>query len=452
MTSPHKIDIVPAGAAPTELSGWGHYPVVHGEERLGENLPAITQGVVLTRGLGRSYGDASLPPSSNGPVAGSILADRILSFDPDTGVVRAEAGFPLWRLNRLFLPRNWFTPVTPGTHFVTLGGMVAADVHGKMHHVDGCVGEHVTRLLLRVADGRIVECSETKESELFCATIGGMGLTGHILEVDLRMKRIPSPWILQETERCDSFDRLIDALKEAGKTWPFTVTWADFLDHGSHMGRGLLMKGRWAEPSEAPKEPPRFRNPLIIPPVFPSWLGQPFMVRIFNRLVYAGVRRGRGILHPEMCFYPLDIFQNWNNLYGKRGFTQYQCLLPDTPDHVGQHRLLDTLRRLQAPVFLAVIKDCGREGRGMLSFPKPGISYALDLPVDERTQSIVDALNDVVVAEGGRIYLAKDAFTRAEHFRAMEPRLEAWQTVRRKWDPNRVLRSAQSVRLLGDTP
>ncbi|MBI3785194.1 MAG: FAD-binding oxidoreductase [Deltaproteobacteria bacterium] len=443
---------MPKPVPETELSGWGHYPVVRGEERLGEDLEAITQGVVLTRGLGRSYGDASLPSRSGEAVAGSALADRILSFDADTGIVRAEAGFPLWRLNRLFLPRNWFTPVTPGTHFVTLGGMVAADVHGKMHHIDGCFGEHVTALRLRVADGRIVECSDTQDQDLFRATIGGMGLTGHILEVELRMKRIPSPWIFQETERCDSFDHLIDALKEAGKTWPFTVTWADFLNHGSRMGRGLLMKGRWADPSEAPKDLPRFRHPPTLPPIFPSWLGQPFLVRIFNRLVFAAIRPSRGILHPESCFYPLDIVHNWNNLYGRRGFTQYQCLLPDTPDHAAQHRLLDTLRRLRAPVFLAVIKDCGREGRGLLSFPKPGISYALDLPIDERTQSIVDTLNDVVVAEGGRIYLAKDAFTRADHFRSMESRLEAFQAVRRKWDPHGLLRSAQSVRLLGDRP
>jgi FAD/FMN-containing dehydrogenase len=454
MANAHRSDDNPCpnDAALAELSGWGHYPVVEACERRSEDLEAITTGVVLTRGLGRSYGDASLPPSRGMAVAGSVLADRILSFDAATGVVEAEAGFPLWRLNRLFLARGWFTPVTPGTHFVTLGGMVAADVHGKMHHVDGCIGEHVTRLRMRLADGRIIECSQAIEPELFWATIGGMGLTGHILEVGLRMKPIPSPWIWQETERCDSFDALIEALQVAGKSWPFTVAWADFIDHGPRLGRGVLMKGRWAQPGEAPPAAPRFRSPLTLPPVFPSWFLQPFMWRLFNWLLFTITRPHSGIVHPETFFYPLDILRDWNRAYGPRGFTQYQAVLPASPGNVGHHRFLDVLRRMHAPVFLCVIKDCGPEGRGMLSFPKPGISYALDLPVEARTQAIVDALNEVVVAEGGRVYLAKDAFTRAEHFQAMEPRLPAWLAVRRKWDPQQLLRSAQSVRLLGDAP
>jgi hypothetical protein len=220
------------------------------------------------------------------------------------------------------------------------------------------------------------------------------------------------------------------------------------------MGRGVLMKGRWAEPHEAPPRPPKFRAPLSVPPLFPSWFLQPWMVRLGNRLIYSmsGWRAGNAVIHPEMCFYPLDIVRNWNRVYGKRGFTQYQCVLPAQEGYVAHYRLLDVLRRLHAPVFLAVIKDCGAEGKGLLSFPRPGISYALDLPVDDRTQEIVDGLNEVVIAEGGRIYLTKDAFTRADHFRAMEPRLEAFQVARRKWDPGAVLRSAQSVRLLGDPP
>src|SRR5512143_1840469 len=190
-----------ADAPLTHLSGWGRYPVVEGNEALSENLERITCGAVLTRGLGRSYGDASLPPPGHNRVAGSVLADRVLAFDPDTGVVRAEAGCPLWRLNRVFLPRGFFTPVTPGTHYVTLGGMVAADVHGKSHHVDGCFGEHVTRLRMRVPDGRVLECSDDVERELFRATLGGMGLTRHVLEVEFRLRRIPTPCIWQESDR-----------------------------------------------------------------------------------------------------------------------------------------------------------------------------------------------------------------------------------------------------------
>jgi len=437
-----------------ELSGWGHYPVCRGREILGEDLERITEDVTLTRGLGRSYGDASLPAAANRIVAGSPLADRILSFDPETGVLRAEAGLPLWRLNRLFLARNWFTPVSPGTHFVTLGGMVAADVHGKMHHVDGCFGEHVLALRLRVADGQIIECSDENEPELFRATIGGMGLTGHILEVEFRMKRIPSPWIWQENRVCPSLEDLLVTLQEDGKRWPLTVTWADFLNRGPTMGRGVVMSGRWAEAAEAPDAPPKFRSPIAVPPVFPSWLIQPWMMAVLNQLNYFANRHraASGIIHPETFFYPLDTLRDWNRVYGRRGFTQYQCVLPTATGFAGHQRFVEVLRCMKAPVFLCVIKDCGPEGKGMLSFPKAGMSYALDLPVDGRTQAIVDALNEVVIAEGGRVYLAKDAFTRAEHFRAMEPRLDAWLAVRRRWDPEGRLRSAQSVRIFGDQP
>lgn len=442
-------------APSAELSGWGRYPVRRGREIVGEDLERITEGEVsLTRGLGRSYGDASLPAADGMTVAGSPLADRILSFDRTTGVLRAEAGLPLWRLNRLFLAQNWFTPVSPGTHFVTLGGMVAADVHGKMHHVDGCFGEHVLSLRLRVADGRIVECSEQRERDLFRATIGGMGLTGHILEVAFHMRRIPSPWIWQENTVCADLDALLDRLRSDGERYPLTVSWADLLNRGAVMGRGVVMSGRWAEPDEAPPDPPRFRQPISVPPVFPSWLLQPWMVGLFNRLnFHANSRRpSSGIIHPETFFYPLDMLRHWNRVYGRRGFTQYQCVLPTTSGYDAHHRFVAVLRREKAPVFLSVIKDCGAEGKGMLSFPKPGVSYALDLPVGKRTQAIVDALNEVVIEGGGRVYLAKDAFTRAEHFRAMEPRLDAWLAVRRQWDPSGRLRSAQSVRLLGDTP
>ncbi len=436
------------------LNGWGCYPVVSGHEVLSEDLERITRNAVLTRGLGRSYGDSSLPPPGEHRVAGSVLADRLLAFDPDTGIVRAEAGCPLWRLNRVFLPRGWFTPVTPGTHYVTLGGMVAADVHGKSHHRDGCFGEHVTRLKMRVADGRILECSDEVERDLFRATLGGMGLTGHILEVEFRLRRIPTPWIWQESERTPTFVATLERLREGSKLWPMTVCWADFLIRGPAAGRGIVMKGRWAEPGEAPPKLPLFHRPLAVPFPLPNWFLQPWLVQAFNRLNYLkhGSRLRSGIVHPETFFYPLDVIRDWNRVYGRRGFTQYQCVLPSSGDFVRHRRFLDRLQGLGAPVFLCVIKDCGPEGKGLLSFPKPGVSYALDLPISAQTQALVDALNEFVIAEGGRIYLAKDAFTRGEHFRAMEPRLEAFNRVRRQWDPHGALRSAQSVRVLGDPP
>ncbi len=438
-----------------ELSGWGRYPRVQGHERLSEDLERITEGAALTRGLGRSYGDASLPAPRARVVAGSPLADRVLAFNRDTGLLRAEAGVTLMHLNRLSLPRGWFTPVSPGTHWVTLGGMVAADVHGKNHHVAGCFGEHVLRLRLRLADGRIIECSDDEHQDLFRATIGGMGLTGHLLEITFRMRRVPTPWIWQESEQVPDFETALERLAAAGREWPLTVCWNDLLADGRALGRGLLMKGRWAEPGEAPAATPRWRGAPALPVPLPSWAVQPWMVRVFNAANYAqhGRRVRAGIIHPERSWYPLDVVRQWNLLYGNRGFTQYQAVLPAPHDHPRHRRFIDTLRANRGHVFLCVIKDCGPEGRGTLSFPKPGVSYALDLPVGPDTQRVVDALNEVVIAEGGRIYLAKDAFTRPEHFRAMErERLPAFEAVRRRWDPERRLTSALAVRLFGDPP
>ena len=439
----------------SELSGWGMHPRVQGRQRLSENLERITDGAILSRGLGRSYGDASLPPPGGAPVAGTVLADRVLSFDLETGLLRAEAGLPLMRLNQLSLPRGWFTPVTPGTHWVTLGGMVAADVHGKNHHVAGTFGEHVRSLRMRVADGRILECSAEHEPDLFRATLGGMGLTGHVLEVTVQMQRVATPWIWQETVQVPNFETALEQLAEAGRGWPYTVSWNDLLPGGPGLGRGLLSRGRWAEAGEAPSRPPRWRDAPSFPLLLPSWALQPWMVRIgyFANYWHTFGRTRRGIVHPQTCFYPLDVLREWNRAYGRRGFIQYQAVLPGPHDHPRHRRLIDIIRARRAAVFLCVIKDCGAEGRGLLSFPRPGVSYALDFAVDHHTQALVDAMNDHVAAEGGRIYLAKDALTRAEHFRAMErDRLPAFEAVRNKWDPERRLKSAQSVRLFGDTP
>src|SRR6185295_6171111 len=212
-------------------------------------------------------------------VAGSTLADRILAFDRITGILRAEAGFSLRDLYHVFLPRGFFTPVSPGTQFVTLGGMVASDIHGKGHHRDGTFGKHVTALKLRVADGRIVECSPTVERDLFCATIGGMGLTGHILEVEVKLARVPSPWIAYESVRVPDIDAYVAALKEAAPIWPQTVGWIDCVSGGKHLGRGILIKGRWAERSEAPARAPRPKRRLTVPFDLPSFLLNRYTVR-----------------------------------------------------------------------------------------------------------------------------------------------------------------------------
>jgi len=435
------------------LSGWGRVPLP-GREVLSEDLLALTRDAVLSRGLGRSYGDSSLPPPSHPVVAGTRLADRLLAFDAGSGLLRAEAGLSLQAVNRLFLPRGFYGPVTPGTQSITLGGMVAADVHGKNHHRDGCFGAHVTRLRLRVADGSVVECGPDENTDLFRATVGGMGLTGHVLEVAFKLARVPSPWIVSESERVSDIDAYIDALKAAAAEWPYTMGWIDCLSRGRSLGRGILLKGRWARPDEAPAAFPKPPQRPSLPVELPGFVLNRWSVRAFNALLYGThlPRRRRGPGNPDTFFYPLDAIGHWNRLYGPRGFTQYQCVLPDEAGRGAARRFLELLTEKGGASMLCVIKDCGPEGLGLLSFPKEGISIALDIPIRDDTPGLVAALNELVIAEGGRVYLAKDQFTRPEHFRAMEPRLQDWACVRQRWDPEGRLRSAQSVRLLGDRP
>ena len=438
------------GRGSTEmLAGWGRVGVP-ARERRSEDLRALVRGMPISRGLGRSYGDSSLPPPSRPIAANTTLADRILAFDPATGLVRAEAGLSLVGLHRVLLPRGFFTPVSPGTQYVTLGGAVAADIHGKNHHVAGCFGSHVTRLTLALADGGTITCSPTVERDLFRATIGGMGLTGHILEVEFRMERVPSPWIDQEVERVPNIDVFIDGLDRAAREWPFTVGWIDCLTSGASMGRGLVIKGRWAP--DGPKEPaPPARRPSV-PFEMPGFALSNLSVRAFNEVIYRLTRTGRSRVGHEPFWYPLDAIGHWNRMYGRRGFTQYQCVIPRAAGRDAVRDVMSTLVKRGGATFLCVLKDCGPEGLGLLSFPKPGTSIALDLPIRRETPDVVRALNQRVIAAGGRIYLAKDTFTTAEDFRRMEPRLDEWLAIRRRWDPQSKLRSAQSVRVFGDPP
>lgn len=441
------------GPTGSMLSGWGRL-FGPGREVRSEDLEDLSSDAVLSRGLGRSYGDSSLPPPTDPTAINTTLADRLLSFDEKTGVIRGEAGFSILELNRLFIPRGWFSPVTPGTQYVTLGGMVAADVHGKNHHCDGCFGAHVSSLLMRVADGRVLECTPENHPNLFRATVGGMGLTGHILEVEFKLKTIPSPWIWQETERVNNIDDYIGALKTAAPNWPYTVGWIDCLSRGNKMGRGILMKGRWAEPNEASSRFPKPKRRITFPFDLPSWVLNPLSIRLFNFSFFWKhlPKEKRGIIDPESFFYPLDAILEWNRMYGRKGFTQYQCVLPESAGHGAAREFLELLTSKGGASFLCVIKDCGAQGEGILSFPMPGISIALDIPVRSNTQALVDALNGFVLEKGGRIYLAKDSFTRGADYRAMDLRVDEFLDVRRRWDPEQRFRSAQSVRIFGDRP
>ncbi|MET0794060.1 MAG: FAD-binding oxidoreductase [Polyangiaceae bacterium] len=445
--------IATASAQPVPmLEGWGRLPVP-GLEILSENLERASEGAVLARGLGRSYGDSSLPASPTHRLVGTRLANRILSFDPETGVLRAEAGLSLFEMNRLFIPRGWFTPVTPGTQFVTLGGMVASDVHGKNHHVDGCFGAHVRSLRVRLSDDSVVECSPARDADLFYGIIGGMGLLGHILEVEFAFHRISSPWLWMESERVPNVDEFLNSLGRAAHAFPMSMGWIDCLSRGRSMGRGIMMAGRWATAAEAPAAPPGDPKKLTFPLELPNWALNPLTASLFNTAYYwKHVRQKQaGIVAPDPFFYPLDAILHWNKAYGSRGFTQYQCVIPRAAGVPAVREFMQLLTKLGGASPLCVIKDCGREGKGVLSFPLEGTSIAVDMAVSRDLQRIVDSLNEFVIAAKGRIYLTKDRFTRADHFRAMEPRLPAFMALREKWDPKRRLRSAQSQRLFGDT-
>ena len=439
----------------TEISGWGRHPRVDARETRDEDLERASRGGALFRGLGRSYGDASLPARAGAHVVSTTRADRVIAFDPATGVLRAEAGLSLSDLYRTLLARGFAAPVVPGTEFVTLGGLVACDVHGKGHHTAGTFGRHVRALRMRVADGRVLEVSESSERELFLATQGGMGLTGQILEVEVQLARVPSPWLRAETRAFADIDALVAALREASARSPYTVAWSDTTARGRALGRGILISGDWAEPGEAPAAPPRWRPPLEMPFDLPSGLIAPWSIRLGNTAIFHWnrLKRRTSVQAPRSFFHPLDGIGHWNRAYGARGFVQYQCVVPIERDPRIVRRLFEILVRQGGASPISVVKDFGAEGRGLLSFPAPGVTLALDLPMrGAKTQALVDRLNDEVAAVGGRIYLAKDALTRPEHFRAMERRLGHWNEVRRKWDPEAHLRSALSVRLLGDEP
>lgn len=433
-----------------QLTGWGCYPKIDAYEETSEFLSTITPHAVLSRGLARSYGDASLPPVGGHTVANSTRADRILSFDEKRGLLHAESGLSLFEINRIFLKKEWTVPVAPGTQFITLGGMVASDVHGKN---DGSFGDHVESILLQLADGKTITCSSEQEPDLFRATIGGMGLTGHILEVSFRMQKIPSPWIYMESERFDVLEETIDGLTNAVEDWPYTVAWIDCLSSKKSMGRGILQKGRWAEKPEAPLHFEPQKTALSIPFSLPDWFLRRFAVKTFNALNYGKHPRSKksGMIHPQTFFYPLDRVQHWNRLYGKAGFTQYQCLIPQTAGVAAIREFFEILHDANPPVYLCVMKHCRIGGSGMLSFLKPGITIALDIPMrGNHTQNVVDRLNDFVISKGGRVYLAKDALTKAEQFQKMEPRLSEWKQLRKKWDPQQRLKSALSLRLFGE--
>jgi decaprenylphospho-beta-D-ribofuranose 2-oxidase len=436
------------------LAGWGRTAPSMAEvltptreDELAELL--ATRPALIARGLGRSYGDAA-------QLGGGVVIDNRGFADvgpiSPAGVVTAGAGVSIDQLLEASLPRGWFVPVTPGTRQVSLGGAVASDVHGKNHHRDGSFAAHVLSMHLVTPTGaRTV--SRREDPDLFWATMGGMGLTGVVTALTLQLLAVSSDRVRVDTDRFDDLDAVMAAMADGDDAYRYSVAWVDCMTRGSHMGRAILTRGDHADAADldpgaatlAAPRPARLAVPLTAPP----GLLNPLSIRLFNEAWFRSApRQRRGELATlSSFFHPLDGVRDWNRLYGPHGFVQYQFCVPATEGQC----VVDAITRLSSsrlPSFLAVLKRFGPGDPGPLSFPMSGWTLALDLPVGPPTLgSVLDELDELVVAAGGRVYLAKDARLAPERLAAMYPRLDDFAAVRARVDPEGRLTSDLARRL-----
>jgi decaprenylphospho-beta-D-ribofuranose 2-oxidase len=442
----------------TVLAGWGGTSAsvarlvpAPDDDALADLVRSAPPRGIGLRGLARSYGDAA--QNGGGVVVDMTTRDRILSVDLAAATVEVEAGVSLDRLMRVLLPLELFVPVTPGTRMVTVGGAVAADIHGKNHHVDGSIGRHVLAMDLMTADGSVRRL--TPETDLFWATVGGMGLTGVVLRVVLRMKRVTSAYCLVDTERAADLDDLLDRMTSGDAAYDYSVAWIDCLAGGARTGRSVLTRGWFAGVDDLP---PRLRaRPLdfsprslgTAPPVFPGGLLNPLTVAAFNEVWFRKApreRRGQ-VQGIAPFFHPLDGVQRWNRIYGRPGFLQYQLVVPFGAEEA-LRRCVARLAASGHASFLAVLKRFGPSNPGHLSFPTPGWTLALDLPAGRAgLGELLDGLDAEVLDAGGRLYLAKESRATARTVAAMYPRLDEWRGIRHSVDPDGVFTSDLARRL-----
>jgi len=432
------------------ITNWNNYP--HAQASFSEPLfesdfyPLLENKTpFIVRGNGRCYGDASLASS----IVSALKLKRILELDSVNGIITCQGGVLLSDLLPVIMPKGWFLPVTPGTRFITVGGAVASDVHGKNHHKEGSFSNHIISLRVLTPTGNLITCSPNENSEYFWFTCGGMGLTGIILEVRFQLKKIETGFILGKQIKARNLDEML-VLFDQFSTYTYSVAWIDCLKRGTEFGRGILMVGEHALKDECRPDKffPKSARMLSVPFQFPAFALNGLSVKIFNALYYAkNLKRETSLLTSyENFFYPLDAILNWNRIYGQRGFVQYQFVIPRKNGAAGVRAILKRINEKGWGSFLAVLKLFGTQ-EGPISFNTEGYTLALDIPINSKLFAFLDELDLQVRDLGGRIYLTKDARMKPDIFHSSYPRANSFVNFLSKVDPDKKIISALAERL-----
>ena len=425
---------------------WGKYPRFRNTVLGFDTEESLRQIVaehhdLIPYGNGRSYGDSAL----NTNIINVRPHDYFIDFDEKSGLLHVQAGVLLAEILESFVPRGWFLKITPGTRFITVGGAIASDVHGKNHHVEGCFSECVEDFKVMVANGEIVTCSKAVTPDLFKATCGGQGLTGVILAARIYLKKINSKHIDQTTIKTSNLKETFEAFEEY-KTYPYSVAWIDCLAKGKNTGRCLLMVGDFIDDGDlCYQHGPKHSIPFSLP----GFMLSEWNVRAFNQIYYGRVKKrvSRKKVDIDAFFYPLDTICHWNRIYGKNGFTQYQFILPKEHSYKGLQEVLNTIADSGKGSFLAVLKLFGKANENYLSFPMEGYSLALDFKIEKGLFKLLDKLDRIVVKYSGRIYLAKDVRVSKEVFEQGYPQIDTFRKFRKDMGMDRIFQSLQSKRV-----